>query len=146
MDEVNDTKDVVVWEEDVQPIVNLEDNDLDNNIPGEEEDDKAPEESIIQQLLGTSYASPLPPFIFWVECTCIAIQSILLSFFSLGYNVVYEVPKIWMSIGSDTYPTDPSTTTFLSGQPIWIAIGCITGLIVGILKAYIFKFEEYEDS
>jgi len=145
MDEVND-KDVVVGEKDIQPVVNLEDNNLvNNNIPAEEEDGKAPEESIIQQLLGTSYASPLPPFVFWVECTCIAIQSILLSFFSLGYlNVVYEVPKIWMSIGSDDYPTDPSTTTFLSGQPIWIAIGCITGLIVGILKAYIFKFEEYE--
>ena len=111
MDEVNE---VVVEEKDIRPVVNLEDNDLvNNNISAEEDDGKAPEESIIQQLLGTPYASPLPPFVFWVECTCIAIQSILLSFFSLGYlNVVYEVPKIWMSIGNDEnniYPTDPST-------------------------------------
>ena len=48
MDEVNE---VVVEEKDIRPVVNLEDNDLvNNNISAEEDDGKAPEESIIQQL------------------------------------------------------------------------------------------------
>lgn len=54
--------------------------------------------------------------------------------------------KIWMSLGTngDNYPTDPSTTTFLAGQPIWIVIGTVTGLLVGLLKGYIFQFDGYE--
>lgn len=49
-----------------------------------------------------------------------------------------------MGVDGDAYPNDPATTTFFAGQPIWIAIGAVTGLIVGVLKAYVFRFDDYE--
>lgn len=54
--------------------------------------DPSPEDTI-KLIIGSTYAPPLPPFTFWVESVCIALQAALLSFFALGYlNVVYEVP------------------------------------------------------
>eukprot|EP00956_Cyclotella_meneghiniana_P001513 scaffold1712_cov84-Cyclotella_meneghiniana.AAC.4 len=54
---------------------------------------KEEDPTMMDELMGAPYASPLPPFSFWIETACIAVQSIVLSFFSLGYlNVVYEVP------------------------------------------------------
>lgn len=112
-----------------------------------EPDDKPapPPSTAMETLLGQPYASPTPPFTYLVETILITIQSAALSLFSLGYlNVVFEVPKLWLSMqGNDGYPSDPATTTFLAGNPAWIGIGALTGVLVGILKGYIFKFDDY---
>ena len=104
-----------------------------------------PPPTAMETLLGQPYASPTPPFTYLVETILIIIQSAALSLFSLGYlNVVFEVPKLWLSMqGNDAYPDDPATTTFLAGNPAWIGIGALTGVLVGILKGYIFKFDDY---
>mmetsp|Transcript_25529 Transcript_25529/g.73828 ORF Transcript_25529/g.73828 Transcript_25529/m.73828 type:complete len:431 (+) Transcript_25529:2-1294(+) len=46
--------------------------------------------------------------------------------------------------GNEASPADPATTTFLSGNPAWIGIGAFTGVLVGILKGYVFKFDDYK--
>ena len=104
-----------------------------------------PPPTAMETLLGQPYASPTPPLTYLVETILIIIQSAALSLFSLGYlNVVFEVPKLWLSMqGNDAYPEDPATTTFLAGNPAWIGIGALTGVLVGILKGYVFKFDDY---
>lgn len=112
---------------------------------GNDEDQEAAANAMDIILGIPPYASPLPPFTYIVETLAIAFQSSILSLFALGYlNAVYEVPKLWFSMqGNEAYPEDPSTTTFLAGNLIWIGIGSLTGLLVGILKAFIFKFDDY---
>ena len=106
---------------------------------------QSPPQNAMEAILGQPYASPTPPFTYAVETVLIIVQSAALSLFSLGYlNVAFEVPKLWLSMqGNDAYPDDPATTTFLSGNPAWIGIGALTGVIVGILKGYIFRFDDY---
>ena len=112
---------------------------------------QSPPQNAMEAILGQPYASPTPPFTYLVETVLIIIQSAALSLFSLGYlNVAFEVPKLWLSMqGNDAYPDDPAagsypaTTTFLSGNPAWIGIGALTGVIVGTLKGYIFRFDDY---
>jgi len=126
-------------------------------VPNEhEEEDETPAEAEatakqapMDALMIPPYASPLPPFMYWIETFFIAIQSVAFSLFALAYlNIVYEVPNLWLSIrpdgDDDVYPSDASTTTFLSGQPVWIGIGALTGLVVGIIKAYVFRFDSYD--
>eukprot|EP00567_Pseudictyota_dubia_P011585 CAMPEP_0197447012 /NCGR_PEP_ID=MMETSP1175-20131217/11771_1 /TAXON_ID=1003142 /ORGANISM="Triceratium dubium, Strain CCMP147" /LENGTH=558 /DNA_ID=CAMNT_0042978193 /DNA_START=155 /DNA_END=1831 /DNA_ORIENTATION=+ len=115
----------------------------DGGSPDYGDDDGVP--PYLLALLGTSYASPLPPATYWIETLGIAAQSALLGLFSLGFlNAIYEVPKLWLTMGGDSsYPDDPSTTAFLAGNPWWVGIGALTGLIVGILKGYVFKFDTY---
>lgn len=70
-------------------------NNCESSTTNNQTDDANKEDNptMMEELMGAPYASPLPPFSFWVETACIAVQSIVLSFFSLGYlNVVYEVP------------------------------------------------------
>ena len=126
--------------------------DDDNNVnegkdpgspPAAESSKETPD--IMSQVIGPSYAPLMPPCIYWVELFCITIQAIGLSFFCLGYlNVVFWIPELIFTMNdNEGFPEDPSTTTFLSGNPAWIGIGALTGLLVGIAKAYVFRFDTY---
>ena len=133
---------------------NDNDNDVDEgkdcNDPGTlsaESLEKSKPPDVMSKVIGRPYAPLVPPgLIYWVELFCITIQAIGLSFFCLGYlNVVFWIPELIFTMGdNEGFPEDPSTTTFLAGNPAWIGIGAFTGLVVGIAKAYVFRFDTYQ--
>ena len=96
--------------------------------------------AVLLHTIGPAYASPsCPTAIFWVETIGIILLGALTALCSLVYNnIFYVVSDKWMT-------NDPEKlAVFFGGEPYWIAIGAGTGIVVGILKAYVFKFDTYK--
>lgn len=110
------------------------------NRSGEEEQPPPNPAAVLLHTIGPAYASPAcPTAIFWVETIGIILLGALTALVSLAYNnMFYVVSDKWMT-------NDPEKlAVFFGGEPYWIAIGAGTGIVVGILKAYVFKFDTYK--
>jgi len=94
---------------------------------------------VLMSILGPAYASPsCPTAIFYVETIGIILLAALTALFSLAYNnVIYIASSKWMTNDVE------KLAVFFGGEPYWIAIGAGTGMVVGVLKAYVFKFDTY---
>jgi len=94
---------------------------------------------VLLGILGPAYASPsCPNAIFYIETIGIILLGALTAICSLAYNnVFYIASSKWMTNDAE------KLAVFLGGEPYWIAVGAGTGLVVGVLKAYVFKFDTY---
>eukprot|EP00986_Skeletonema_menzelii_P014886 scaffold10534_cov150-Skeletonema_menzelii.AAC.5 len=95
---------------------------------------------VLFHTIGPAYASPsCPTAIFYVETSGIILLGALTALCSLAYNnIFYVVSAKWMTDDAE------KLAVFLGGEPYWIAVGAGTGIVVGVLKAYVFKFDQYK--
>ena len=94
---------------------------------------------ILLEILGPAYAAPKCPMaLFYVETIGIIILSAIIALLSLAYkNLIMLVADRWMTNDIN------DLSVFFGGEPYYIAIGVGTGIVVGILKAYVFRFDGY---
>ena len=95
---------------------------------------------VLLRTIGPAYAKPsCPTAIFYIETLGIILLGALTALCSLAYNnIFYVVSSKWMTDDVE------QLAVFLGGEPYWIAVGAGTGIVVGVLKAYVFKFDEYK--
>ena len=101
-------------------------------------DQRKPAE-VLLGILGPAYASPsCPTAVFYLETIGIILLAALTAVCSLAYNnIFYITSSKWMTNDVE------KLGVFFGGEPYWIAIGAGTGIVVGVLKAYVFKFDTY---
>ena len=94
---------------------------------------------ILLEILGPAYAAPKCPMaLFYVETIGIIILSAIIALLSLAYkNLIMLVADRWMTNDIN------NLSVFFGGEPYYIAIGVGTGIVVGVLKAYVFRFDGY---
>ena len=94
---------------------------------------------ILLDILGPAYAAPKCPMaLFYIETIGIIILSAVIALLSLAYkNLIMLVADRWMTNDIN------KLKIFFGGESYYSAIGVGTGIVVGVLKAYVFRFDGY---
>jgi len=95
---------------------------------------------ILLDILGPAYAAPKCPMaLFYVETIGIIILSAIIALLSLAYkNLIMLVADRWMTNDIN------DLKIYFGGELYYVAIGVGTGIVVGVLKAYVFRFDGYK--
>ncbi|KAA8497695.1 hypothetical protein FVE85_5280 [Porphyridium purpureum] len=96
-------------------------------------------------LIPSAFASPRPPFGYWQQLVTAVVVGACLGLVGLGYlNLIYKVSILWLQADSNEGFPNAATLRLGTGKAWWLCVCGGGGLVVGLVKAFVFKFDTYK--